>query len=206
MAMIARQIYLEPLREQKILTEDQIKLIFPQVCYTLSFTLHILTMMRQFDIILNFNCALLAELKVKMADWSENSSLADIFLKMVLLHHSLCLAVVSSMILKSDFLKTYSAFVSNYQSGLQLINTWANSNPTFAQFLQVCLSMSVMISDVMMSLGDERCDGRGDFVTQDAMDDPRANNLDLPSFLIMPIQRIPRVCTHYFSTTSPHYC
>mmetsp|Transcript_4307 Transcript_4307/g.15157 ORF Transcript_4307/g.15157 Transcript_4307/m.15157 type:complete len:783 (+) Transcript_4307:172-2520(+) len=60
------------------------------------------------------------------------------------------------------FMKIYTSYISNYNHAVKELETSTRNNPKFAAFVA------------------------------NAMEDPRCNGLSLASFLIMPVQRIPR--------------
>eukprot|EP01117_Protostelium_nocturnum_P008257 TRINITY_DN2949_c0_g1_i2.p1 TRINITY_DN2949_c0_g1~~TRINITY_DN2949_c0_g1_i2.p1 ORF type:complete len:564 (+),score=206.30 TRINITY_DN2949_c0_g1_i2:98-1789(+) len=98
----------------------------------------------QIEVIANYNQSIGIEVEKRVNAWEWQQRLGDIFLGLL------------------DFLKTYVAYVNNYNESLETIDKLKTTLPAFAEWLAIA----------------ER--------------NPQCSSLNLSGFLIMPIQRIPR--------------
>ncbi len=139
------KVYLIPLRRpMALITPANIKSIFSEI-----------------EVILNYNALLLKEVEKKLATWSHEQCLGEIFLKLVgplrqtLLNSFItpsCILLTLSMsffrasipinvllLCKTDFLKVYTQYVNNFPKSLTTINA-CKQKGAFKTFLQVSLS------------------------------------------------------------------
>eukprot|EP01102_Stenamoeba_stenopodia_P004102 TRINITY_DN1427_c0_g1_i3.p1 TRINITY_DN1427_c0_g1~~TRINITY_DN1427_c0_g1_i3.p1 ORF type:complete len:634 (-),score=150.70 TRINITY_DN1427_c0_g1_i3:88-1989(-) len=102
------------------------------------------TIFSEIEVIFNVNRLLLSDLKSRMSNWSPSQIISDVFLQML------------------DFLKTYQAYVNNFNAALDCINKECETNSAFVTFIEKTYV------------------------------NPECGAMTIQSFLIMPIQRIPR--------------
>jgi nitrogen fixation-related uncharacterized protein len=135
-------VFEQPMKHSLTVTADQRNHIFSNV-----------------ESLRNFNVMLLQDLENIVANWSDNSELGGVFLRV------------------ADFFKLYITYINNYTHSIETVNT-CKQNTQFCTLLEAC----------------ER--------------NPRCSGLDLPSLLIMPVQRIPRyilLLTEIYKNTLPSH-
>lgn len=93
----------------------------------------------EIEVISGYNKLLLKLLKERMEKWTEETTLGDIFGKIVNLKISLSLFVSYFFFQQIDYLKTYTQYVNNFNKALFTIHTY-EKNERFVQFLQMCKS------------------------------------------------------------------
>lgn len=120
------EVFLTPLRKPgSALSPWQVKAVFSEV-----------------EVIMNYTAILLDRVEKKLAAWTHNQCLGEIFLKL------------------TDFLKVYTEYVYNFPKALTTFNSCKQKGP-FKSFLLECQT------------------------------NPRCGEMDLLTYLNMPVQRIP---------------
>ena len=122
------------------------------------------------ETILQFNEILLVDLKERAENWGPRACLGDLFLKIVILHFLLHWMLSHSgffgcaiKLYQVGFLKVYTEYLRHYNLAAERLHKLAAKRKAFNMFLE----------DTKANV-------------------PDARDLSLESYLIMPVQRIPR--------------
>lgn len=124
------ELFIVPLRDkgnEQVITAEERKALFSEI-----------------EVILGLNSSLLSELEERMAQWSFDQCLGDIFKQF------------------TSFLKVYTSYINNFDNSITTLAKLKQSNANFSAYLSYAESRK------------------------------ECNGLQINSFLVMPVQRIPR--------------
>ena len=138
-------------------------------------------------------------LKERLAKWTCHSCIGDVFLKVLALIACARLRInfMSCMVQIMSFLTWYTSYVTNYDQAMHRINRLTKNEPRFEEVSSayspaILYSLTSSLPLLSFVLSVSICCLLFGKLLVTAKHDPRANQLDLASLLIMPIQRVPR--------------
>jgi hypothetical protein len=158
------------------------------------------------EALLAVNQELLKNLEQRYKNWSQRQTIGDVFLQMVctLIPSPMsrsCATIVTRTRARtltrrarpqSPHLKGYSEYCRNYDYAVSYLDRLQASTPALAHFVQAPLYPSSLLDFSAVGSDWCACDARGLCGLQICSSFPEAKGLSLSSYLIMPVQRIPR--------------